>query len=182
MTTTAAFPSVLVPAPRARRVRTAADRAAVARRLQRLAWLLDSALHIPGTNIRLGLDALIGLIPGVGDAISAAISAYIVVEAARLGASRRIITLMVANIAIDTLVGSVPVLGDLIDITGRTVHHCIVRRCIVRGCTGCPQHGAPQRPIGGLTERIVHRIPQHRHAPGHLGGQRQAGRCGERER
>lgn len=117
MTTTAAIPAFVVPAPRARRVRTPAERDAAARRLQRLAWLLDSAMRIPGTDIRIGLDPLIGLIPGVGDVLSAMLSGYIVVEAARLGASRRIITLMVANIALDTLVGTIPGLGDAIDIT-----------------------------------------------------------------
>ncbi len=80
-----------------------------------LALLMDSAVEIPGTGWRIGLDPVIGLIPGVGDALSMMVSAYIVVEGARLGASKWTIARMIGNIAIDTLVGAVPVLGDLFD-------------------------------------------------------------------
>jgi hypothetical protein len=86
------------------------------RRLERLARLLDSQFRIPGTGIRFGLDGLIGLAPGVGDAIGLALSAYIVMEAWRLGLPAPIITRMIANLAVDTAVGSVPVVGDLFDI------------------------------------------------------------------
>ena len=84
-----------------------------------LARLLDSAVAIPGTNIRLGLDALIGLIPGVGDLAGAALSSYIVLAAARLGVPRLVLLNMVANIAIDSIIGSVPLLGDLFDVGWR---------------------------------------------------------------
>jgi hypothetical protein len=85
-------------------------------RLQYLATLLDARFRIPGTNWRFGLDGIIGLIPGVGDAAGALISLYIVAEAWRLGARKRTIVWMLGNIALDALLGAVPVLGDLFDV------------------------------------------------------------------
>lgn len=81
-----------------------------------LARVLDTAIRIPGTNIRLGLDAIIGLIPGVGDVASAALSSIIVLAAVRSGAPMPVIARMVGNVAIDTAIGSIPVLGDLFDV------------------------------------------------------------------
>jgi len=88
-------------------------------RMEALATLLDSAILIPGTNQRVGFDALIGLVPGVGDAISAALSAYIIWEARQLGLPRWKIARMVANVALDTALGAVPVAGDLFDVLFR---------------------------------------------------------------
>jgi Domain of unknown function (DUF4112) len=88
-------------------------------RLQALATLMDSAFVIPGTNVRMGLDGLIGLLPVAGDLISGAISSYIVWEARKLGAPRWLIARMSINIAIDTAVGSVPFVGDVFDIAFR---------------------------------------------------------------
>jgi hypothetical protein len=85
-------------------------------RLRTLSRLLDSAFVIPGTGIRFGLDSLIGLVPGLGDAIGAIFSAYLIMEASRMGASRSVITRMIANVGLDTVVGWVPVLGDLFDV------------------------------------------------------------------
>lgn len=94
----------------------AGDRATAAvRRVDALAHLMDDAFPIPGFGVRFGLDPVIGLIPGVGDAIGAVVSAWIVLEAARLGAGAAVIARMLLNLAIDALVGSVPVLGDLFD-------------------------------------------------------------------
>jgi hypothetical protein len=84
-------------------------------RVERLATLLDNAIPIPGTRFRIGLDPLLGLLPGLGDALGALASAWILVEAARLGASRIVLTRMLYNIAVDTLVGAVPGAGDLFD-------------------------------------------------------------------
>ena len=84
--------------------------------LRSLARLLDTAVGIPGTNIRFGLDSLIGLVPGLGDVAGAAMSGYIVLAAARLGAPTPVLVRMVANVAIDAAVGTVPVLGDLFDV------------------------------------------------------------------
>ena len=85
-------------------------------RVRALARLLDSAVQIPGTNIRLGADSLVGLIPGVGDMAGAALSGYIVLVATRLGAPASVVTRMLMNVGVDTLVGSVPLLGDLFDV------------------------------------------------------------------
>jgi Domain of unknown function (DUF4112) len=84
-------------------------------RVERLAILLDNAIPIPGTRFRIGLDPILGLVPGLGDALGALASAWILVEAARLGASRTVLVRMLYNIAIDTLVGAVPGAGDLFD-------------------------------------------------------------------
>ena len=83
--------------------------------LRAMTRLLDNAIPVPGTRFRFGLDALIGLVPGIGDAIGAVFSSFIVYQAARLGASRAILARMVGNVAIDTIVGQVPLLGDLFD-------------------------------------------------------------------
>jgi len=76
---------------------------------------LDDAIRIPGTNIRFGLDPVIGLVPGLGDLLGGAASAYIILEAARAGASASILVRMAANVGIDTLIGALPVIGDLFD-------------------------------------------------------------------
>jgi hypothetical protein len=85
-------------------------------RLRVLSRLLDSAFTIPGTGVRFGLDALIGLVPGLGDAIGAIFSTYLILQASRLGAPRSVIARMIANVGIDTVIGWVPVLGDLFDV------------------------------------------------------------------
>jgi hypothetical protein len=84
-------------------------------RLRTLARLLDSAIPVPGTQYRFGIDAIIGLVPGIGDAISAMFSMFIVFQAARLGVSRATLMRMLGNVALDTIVGEVPLLGDLFD-------------------------------------------------------------------
>ena len=82
--------------------------------LQRLANLLDQAIPLPG-GFRIGFDGIIGLLPGVGDLIGSGLSSFILLQASRLGAPRTVLFRMAANIAIDTLVGVVPVIGDLFD-------------------------------------------------------------------
>ena len=85
-----------------------------------LARVLDTAIGIPGTKIRFGLDALLGLIPVAGDAASAALSGYIILAAARAGASRSVLARMIGNVVFDTVVGAIPVLGDLFDVAFRS--------------------------------------------------------------
>ena len=85
-------------------------------RLQRVGWLLDNSIPIPGTRFRLGIDQLIGLVPGIGDLIGGLLSLYIIVEASRMGVPRGLLARMGWNVAIDTLVGEIPILGDLFDI------------------------------------------------------------------
>lgn len=89
------------------------------RRLDKLAALLDARWHIPGTGIGFGLDALIGLIPGIGDAITALISLYLIGEAKTAGASSKTIGKMLMNVGVEFVVGLVPVVGDLFDIGWR---------------------------------------------------------------
>ena len=88
-------------------------------RIDALANLLDTAVVVPGTNIRFGLDALIGLVPGIGDAITTVISLFIVSEARALGAPPWLIARMVANVALDGVVGVVPLVGDVFDVAFR---------------------------------------------------------------
>jgi hypothetical protein len=84
-------------------------------RLERLAHQMDSAFRIPGTRFRIGLDSVLGLVPGVGDTLALAPSAYILFEARRLGAPKRLITRMAANSGFDWMVGLVPLIGDVFD-------------------------------------------------------------------
>ena len=85
-------------------------------RLRRVGYLLDNSIPIPGTRYRLGIDSLIGLVPGVGDIVGGILSLYIIAQSARLGAPRSLLLRMGWNVAVDTLVGEVPILGDLFDI------------------------------------------------------------------
>jgi hypothetical protein len=81
-------------------------------RVEMLAHLMDSAVTIPGTNVRVGLDAALGLVPVVGDLLSQAVASYIIWEARRLGVSRLTLARMIGNSALDTLVGMVPFAGE----------------------------------------------------------------------
>lgn len=84
-------------------------------RLRTLARLLDTAFQVPGTRYRFGIDAIIGLVPGIGDAVGAIFSMFIVFQAARMGVSQATLMRMLGNVALDTIVGEVPLLGDLFD-------------------------------------------------------------------
>jgi len=84
------------------------------RRLRSLAWLLDNSIPLPG-GWRIGIDALIGLVPGIGDAIGAVLSAYIINEARALGAPRSVLMRMTGNVMIETILGAIPFAGDVFD-------------------------------------------------------------------
>ncbi len=92
-------------------LRTSSER----ERLERLAWLLDNSIRLPVVGYRIGLDPIVGLIPGIGDALGAALSGYVVVQGARLGASRAVLLRMAVNALIGVLVGVIPFLGDIFD-------------------------------------------------------------------
>jgi hypothetical protein len=84
-------------------------------RLRGLTRMLDSAIRVPGTRFRVGFDALIGLVPFAGDVIGAMLSTFIVFRAAHLGASKATLVRMMGNVALDAVVGGVPLLGDFFD-------------------------------------------------------------------
>lgn len=85
-------------------------------RLRTIARVLDDAVRVPGTKIRFGLDALIGLIPGVGDAVTGAVATYAIVLAAQQGASPAVIARMALNVLVDVVFGAIPLLGDIFDV------------------------------------------------------------------
>ena len=85
-------------------------------RLRTLARVQDELFRIPGTRIRFGLDALIGLIPGAGDVFTSGVSVYVLLEATRMGASPSVIARMAGNILLDLLFGAIPLLGDVFDV------------------------------------------------------------------
>ncbi|MGR3490767.1 MAG: DUF4112 domain-containing protein [Shimia sp.] len=85
-------------------------------KLEGVANKMDALFHIPGTKIRIGADALLGLVPGIGDTVALAPSAYIVWRSRQLGASWPVIGRMAGNVGIDTLVGTIPLVGDLFDV------------------------------------------------------------------
>ena len=95
------------------RTRTRAERIA---RIETLATLLDTAFVIPGIKFRFGFDGLVGLVPGIGDVLTTALSLWLVKEAHALGAPKHLIARMLGNIAIDGVVGAVPLLGDAFDL------------------------------------------------------------------
>lgn len=93
-----------------------ADRQRRLRRIATVARLMDTAIRIPGTGISFGGDAIVGLVPGLGDAAGGLISLYIVNEARRLGMPTHKLVKMLGNIGLDFAVGAVPVLGDVFDV------------------------------------------------------------------
>lgn len=133
--------------PRNPALRTA-DPLAGARRIARL---LDSAVGVPGTRVRFGLDAVLGLIPGLGDVAGAAMSAYLVLLGSRHGVSRAVLMRMVGNVAVDAAGGALPVLGDLFDVgwkaNTRNLH--LLERSI-RGVDADGSPSAAARPANRL--------------------------------
>ncbi|MBD2446930.1 DUF4112 domain-containing protein [Nostoc sp. FACHB-152] len=93
----------------------APDATSSLRRLRQLSRVLDQAFTIPGTRVSVGLDPLLGLIPVGGDVLGLVFSSYIILESARMGASKATLGRMILNLIIDSLVGSLPVGGDLFD-------------------------------------------------------------------
>jgi hypothetical protein len=101
--------------PTEQRIADLKGREEAQRRLRRIAKLMDSQIRVPVLGLRIGADAVLGLVPGVGDAITGLIGAYLIYEAQRLGIPRSAVLRMVANIAFDTAVGAIPVAGDIWD-------------------------------------------------------------------
>ena len=82
-------------------------------KIEQIAWLMDRSIPIGG--MRVGLDPILGLIPGIGDALSALISSIIIVQAHRAGVPKATVLRMMANVGIDVAVGAIPIVGDLFD-------------------------------------------------------------------
>ncbi|WP_244142173.1 DUF4112 domain-containing protein [aff. Roholtiella sp. LEGE 12411] len=93
----------------------AAKRLATLNRIRKLSRLMDTSIRIPLTGFRIGIDPIIGLVPGAGDLISTAFSAYIIFLATRFGIPREDLTKMIFNVGLETVVGTVPFVGDLFD-------------------------------------------------------------------
>jgi hypothetical protein len=89
-------------------------------RARALSKLLDSAVRVPGTGITFGLDAILGLIPGGGDIAGAVFSSWLILLGSRMGLPRHLLMRMVANVAIDTIGGTVPIIGDLFDVAWKS--------------------------------------------------------------
>ncbi len=89
--------------------------AARLQRIERLAHLMDDSIAIPGTDMRVGLEAVVGLIPGLGDLATALVSLHIISEARKLGVPKKTISKMIWNVVVDTVVGAVPGAGDVFD-------------------------------------------------------------------
>jgi hypothetical protein len=113
---------------------------AALRRVEQLAYWLDDRYRLPGTRFRVGLDGIVGLIPGIGDAVTSTLTAYIIYEAWRLGVPTSMLARMLANLGIDTVVGIVPVVGDLLDIgfkanrrNLRLLHRHLSERGVIEG-------------------------------------------------
>lgn len=88
-------------------------------RVERLATLLDTAFVIPFTKFRFGVDGLFGLAPGLGDIVTTGLALYIVYEAHRIGAPKHVLARMLTNVALDGVIGAVPVAGDVFDVFWR---------------------------------------------------------------
>ena len=93
-----------------------AARRAALDRLDMLATMFDTAFILPGTNVRFGVESILRLVPGIGDAIASALSCYLLYEAHRLGVPRLLFARMAANVALEGLVGAVPLAGDAFDV------------------------------------------------------------------
>jgi hypothetical protein len=92
------------------------SRRAALERIDMLARLFDTAFIVPGTNIRFGIEAVMRIVPGIGDTAASALSCYLLYEAHRLDVPKHVFTRLVANVAIEGLVGAVPLLGDIFDV------------------------------------------------------------------
>jgi len=97
------------PRPRTRAAASSSD-------VEALAWLLDNSIPIPGTGRRIGLDAVVGLVPGLGDVLSGGIGLFVVLRGAQLGVPGVVLARMLANVAVDFAIGAIPILGDAFDL------------------------------------------------------------------
>jgi len=121
-------------------------------RITLVAKLMDNAFLIPGLNRRVGLDAVLGLVPGVGDALSAVLASYIIWEARQLGLPRWKIARMIGNVAVDTAIGAIPFAGDVFDVFFKANERNLR---IIHEHLGTPKRGPLE--IDGTAVRIEER-------------------------
>jgi hypothetical protein len=121
-------------------------------RITLVAKLMDSAFLVPGLNRRVGLDAVLGLVPGVGDALSAALASYIIWEARQLGLPRWKIARMIGNVAMDTAIGAIPLAGDVFDVFFKANERNLR---IIHDHLGTPKRGPKE--IDGTAVRVEER-------------------------
>lgn len=107
---------MLMPAKAIEDKPTHAARRAVPKELELIAHFMDSAMAVPGSRLRFGFDALVGLIPGIGDLVTTMVSIYLISTARRLGVPRVTLVRMASNVAIDFGLGAIPILGDAFDL------------------------------------------------------------------
>ena len=132
--------------------------------LRAYAHLLDSAVRLPG-GFRVGLDGLVGLVPVVGDLVGAGLSGYLVVAAARLGIPRRTVARMVANVALETLIGAVPLVGDAFDFVFKANERnarLLQRELEARDALRVRAEGEAERAAGGAEGERGRRTPPRR--------------------
>jgi hypothetical protein len=124
-------------------------------RLEALARLMDGIFTIPGTNIRMGLDGFIGLVPIAGDVVSGLISSYLIWEAKQLGAPKWLIARMVGNMALDSTIGAIPLLGDAFDVAFRAnmKNMALLRRHLEKRCSR-QRRSFRAATIEGTAERV----------------------------
>lgn len=106
-------------------------------RVRSISHMLDNAIPIPGTSYRFGLDPILGLLPGGGDMLTAALSVYILWEAARLGVPKATLTRMFSNLIFDALAGTIPLVGDFFDATWKANRKNVA---LLEAHLGAPQH------------------------------------------
>lgn len=99
-----------------RPLREPAERAASLDRLRDMAWMLDNLFKVPGLPVRFGVDAIVGLVPGIGDLATPAFSSYLLLQAFRMRVPKVVLARMLLIVGVDALVGLVPIAGDLFDI------------------------------------------------------------------
>ena len=126
-----------------------ADRAAIEeelRSLERLADWMDTRFSVPGTELRFGLDGLLGLVPGIGDSVTVLPAAYVIMRARAIGTPPHIQARMVGNVILDLLVGAIPIVGDLFDFAFKANRRNVT---LLREHFGPPQH-RPVEPLGRI--------------------------------
>lgn len=119
-------------------------------RAAKLAWLLDSRFQIPGTPIRFGADAIIGLVPGIGDVVSVALGLMIVFEANAMGVPRSVVARMLVNLGIDWVMGLVPLAGDVADVwfKANLRNLALLERALLRKSQGTARVGGRASGVG----------------------------------